>query len=417
MKKFISLLLVAMLLVPSAAFAEGFGLYEWSAAGSAMSQNYMFGENDPSVLAYNPAQITKIRGSYFQAGFSFVNPNIGLDYFKSGSQIGSGTTNYNPATVPSFYYVQDSKGSNFWWGIGAFARYGNAMDLDRRGPGRFDTIYAGVTSFTVQPTIAFKPHKKWSVALALDLNYAALKTKKGMYKADYNLDMGTLEIEGSTCNVGYVLSAMYDFNEKTSIAAVYRSRIHQQMKDADADVPDAYNGVPIHTKACGAVTLPDSITLGIGHKFNDRTRIEANAVWTNWATYDKLDLVFDDPLFGMVSTKTITNNWKAAWKLGLGVEHKLSNQWTVLAGYTWDQSPVPNDFVNLNLPTGNRHYLSAGFKYSPNPIMTFAFGYTYVIMGDRLITGHADENPNFDYVKAHNESSHNVFLSLTVKCR
>lgn len=33
-----------------------------------------FGENDPSVLGYNPAAITKLDGSYFSIGTTWVNP-------------------------------------------------------------------------------------------------------------------------------------------------------------------------------------------------------------------------------------------------------------------------------------------------------------------------------------------------------
>ena len=32
----------------------------------------------------------------------------------------------------------------------------------------------------------------------------------------------------------------------------------------------------------------------MGHKFNDRTRVELNAVWTNWETYNALNIYFDN---------------------------------------------------------------------------------------------------------------------------
>ena len=53
-KPLILLLLLLFALAPSAAFAEGLSIYEWSASGSGMAESYMFGENDPAVLAYNP---------------------------------------------------------------------------------------------------------------------------------------------------------------------------------------------------------------------------------------------------------------------------------------------------------------------------------------------------------------------------
>ena len=74
-KKLLALLSAAALAAcaSSAAFAEGFGVYEWSAAGTAMGEAYMFGEEDPSVLAYNPAadiRLPKVRKTLP----SFVRP-------------------------------------------------------------------------------------------------------------------------------------------------------------------------------------------------------------------------------------------------------------------------------------------------------------------------------------------------------
>ena len=76
-RKLLALLSAAALTAcaSSAAFAEGFGVYEWSAAGTAMGENYMFAEEDPAVLAYNPAQMTKLNGTYFSIGASMVNPD------------------------------------------------------------------------------------------------------------------------------------------------------------------------------------------------------------------------------------------------------------------------------------------------------------------------------------------------------
>ena len=44
-KKFLAtLILFFVLITPSAAFAEGFGIYEWSANGVGLADNNMFGE-------------------------------------------------------------------------------------------------------------------------------------------------------------------------------------------------------------------------------------------------------------------------------------------------------------------------------------------------------------------------------------
>ncbi len=105
------MLTLLALSIPAAAFAEGFGVYEWSAAGTAMGDNYMFGENDPSVLAYNPAQITKLNGSYLSIGTAWVNPATSVTFNGLKSSVlnrnnsDEWDNSYSPALIPYMYYA------------------------------------------------------------------------------------------------------------------------------------------------------------------------------------------------------------------------------------------------------------------------------------------------------------------------
>ena len=226
----------------SAAFAEGFGVYEWSAAGTAMGEAYMFGEEDPSVLAYNPAQITKLDGTYFSIGASLVNPDTKVLFRQLGPLVGGHGQNevweneYDPAVIPYMYYATKA-GKNSWWGIAMFSRFGNQIEYDDLWPGRYDTIFSGIKGFTVQPTYAFKIGDKLSAAVGLDINYVKLRMRKSLPGAALAPGMGIgdigTDLEGDTVNVGWLASLMYDFNEKTSLAVTYRSRIKHTMDDAD----------------------------------------------------------------------------------------------------------------------------------------------------------------------------------------
>ena len=59
-KKLLALAIGSMLLVPAVAGAEGFGIVEWSAEGTAMGGARMFADNDPAMIAYNPAHLVSI---------------------------------------------------------------------------------------------------------------------------------------------------------------------------------------------------------------------------------------------------------------------------------------------------------------------------------------------------------------------
>lgn len=418
------MLMLLALSVPTSAFAEGFGVYEWSAAGTAMGDNYMFGENDPSVLAYNPAQITKLNGTYLSVGTSWVNAATSVSFKNSILNRNNGNeldNEYSPAFVPYMYYATKA-GKNAWWGVAIFPRFGNQIEYDDLWPGRYDTIYSGIQGITFQPTYAFKINDKLSAAVGLDVNYIKLRMRKTVpaitgVASPFSLGDIDSDVEGNSTNIGWVASVMYDFTPKTSAAVVYRARVKHTM-DADAKFEGSLLTGPyrLDTQAHGTVTLPDSLSFGLGHKFNDRTRMEINATWTNWSTYNALNLYFDDAILGKTNKSESRKDWKAAWRIGIGIEHKLSEKWSILGGYVFDESPVPDDTMDFTVPTGDRHRGSIGFKYRPNANGELSFAYTAIWAGNRDVQSHA-YGYDFSSAYIHDGLTQVVSLGYTVKLK
>lgn len=420
-----AVLMAAMLLlsVSSSAFAEGFGVYEWSAAGTAMGDNYMFAEDDPAVLAYNPSAITKLDGSYISFGTSWINPATSISFTNGPLNAGRSSeydNSYSPAFTPYFYFTKKVS-SNGWFGLAAFPRFGNNIEYDDAWAGRYDTIFSGVKGITIQPTYAFKIGSKLSAAVGLDINYVGLKMRKDTPAmagaAGYLGDLQSL-IEGHSTNLGWVASLTYDFNEKTSAAITYRAKVKQTM-DADAAFYGRlamFGDYRLDTQAHGIVTLPDSVSIGIGHKFNDRTRMEINAIWTNWSTFNALNMTFDDKVLGMIDSTNSIKEWKAAWRIGIGFEHKLSDKWSLLCGYVFDQSPVPDERMDFMVPTGDRHRGSIGFKYRPTENSELAFAYTAIWAGNRNVSSQLN-GMDFTDAHIHDGLTQVVSLGYTIKLK
>ena len=427
-KKLLALAAAAVLSLPAAqaAFAEGFGVYEWSAAGTAMGEAYMFGEEDPSVLAYNPAQITKLDGTYFSIGASLVNPDTKVLCHGLGAlnqQWRNNTTwenEYDPAVIPYMYYATKA-GKNSWWGVAMFSRFGNQIEYDDLWPGRYDTIFSGIKGFTVQPTYAFKIGDKLSAAVGLDINYVKLRMRKASpnpLKITPDADIFT-DLEGDTINVGWLASLMYDFDDKTSLAVTYRSRIKHTMDDADMAMSGLEGFGVTGTGANGTVTLPDSVSIGLGHKFNDRTRVELNAVWTNWETYNALNVYFDNPILKRMNMGASLNekNWEACWRYGIGIEHKLSKQWSILAGYVFDESPIPDSTMDFTVPTGDRHRGSLGFKYRFKENHEIVFAYTGIWADSRNTQSRVGSQYDYQSSEIFDGFTQVISLGYTVKLK
>lgn len=403
---FFCLLLFVLILAPNAAFADGFAIYEWSAGGVAMGEAYMFAEGDPSLLAYNPAGITRLQGRWFSGGISYINPRGKVDFH--GAMAGGETWSNTeaPGYVPNLFYV-NQQNDKLWWGIGIFTRFGNSTEYEPTWPGRYNSYLAKVTGVTIQPTIAYKVTDKLSVAAAADINYIKLDLKRKIpYSKLFHVTGPDVDFELTGDNIawGWLLGINYDFTENTSFAAVYRSKITQDM-DADANF-----SVPLlNTGAHGSVTLPDSLTFGIGHKFNDKTRVELGATYTKWSTYDKLEITFDKNL----PKSTDVKDWKDVWRYQIGVEHKLNDTWSIMGGYAYDNSPMPDETMDFQVPTGDRQTLSIGFKKrSENTELAFAWGFMWI--KDRVVPGEKYSPVPTDYADVRDNTAHILSLSYTV---
>lgn len=131
--------------------------------------------------------------------------------------------------------------------------------------------------------------------MGAEINYVGLTMEK-------NLALGMpTHTKGESYALGWNAAANYAFDDKNEIGVVYRSRIKHSMEaDFNAyDVNLAALGGPqavmdISGDAYGKVTLPESWHIGYSHKFNDKTRVELNAVRTGWDTYENLDIMLSN---------------------------------------------------------------------------------------------------------------------------
>lgn len=186
--------------------------------------------------------------------------------------------------------------------------------------------------------------------------------------------------------MGWNAAANYAFDDKNEIGVVYRSRIKHSMEaDFNAyNIPNLNAGAygDLSGDAYGKVTLPESWHIGYSHKFNDRTRVELNAVRTGWDTYKNLDIMVSGTGNGLLDgLKANPKNWEDGWRYAIGIEHKLSDKYTLMAGYAYDESSIPYNGGDFMVPTGNRRTYSIGARYNDKD-QTVALALGWMDVGD-----------------------------------
>jgi long-chain fatty acid transport protein len=242
---------------------------------------------------------------------------------------------------------------------------------------------------------AKKLDSKWSTSLGAEVNYAWLQVDKTLPDAFGGSAGGKMQMEGESYALGWNAAANYAFDDKNEFGIVYRSAVNHSM---EANVRDSmmYKLLALHglsylpfTDAYGCVTLPESVMIGYGHKFNDKTRVELNGTWTRWSRFDKFNLTFSNPS-GQSYYHPDDRNWKDGWRYAIGIEHKLSDKYTLLAGMAHDERGIPDDTADFMVPTGERDTYTLGIQYHDKK-QTIAASFGYMDVGDMNMKGHASD--------------------------
>lgn len=391
--KVLALGILCALGLPQAAGAEGFAINEWSAEGVAMGGARMFAEGDAANVAYNPASITKVDGEAFKVSATYISPHGEYDLYKDNIHE-NGQNRVHFGFAPGTYYVKKLNDKD-WFGIGAFSRFAMVSEFERDSQVSTNAFLSRLNGLSVTPTFAHKFDDKWSAAVGAEINYVGLTMEKNAMPGP----SVPTHTKGESYALGWNAAANYAFDEKNEIGVVYRSRIKHSM---EADF-NAYTSMgTMSGDAYGEVTLPESWHIGYSHKFNDKTRVELNAVRTGWDTYKNLNIMLSNVGDGFDGPQNNPKNWEDGWRYAIGVEHKLSDKYTLMAGFAYDESSIPYDGGDFMVPTGNRKTYSIGARYNDKD-QTLAIALGWMDVGDlrfafregKDITGHAHTHDSF----------------------
>lgn len=416
-KNFLALGLAAALLAPQVAGAEGFAINEWSAEGVAMGGARMFAEDDAANVAYNPASITKVKGEVMKSSYTYLSPH-GSYKADIKESLKPGTNETIPA-YPEYghnkvhagwavgsYYVRQINDKE-WFGIGAFPRFAMVSEFERGSKISSNAFFSKLNGVSVTPTYAHKFDKKWSAAVGAEINYVGLELQKNSYDPRVQMNVGATQTEGESYALGWNAAANYAFDDKNEIGVVYRSRITHSL-EADFKMYPVI-GDKITADAYGVVTLPDSWDIGYNHKFDKKTRLELKATRTNWSTYDALNVYFDKPVFGKPNDLS-DKNWENGWRYAIGLEHNLSDKYTVMAGFAFDESSIPHDGGDFMVPTGLRRTYSIGARYNDKK-QTVAVALGWMDVGTLDFEGHPEKGDA--YSSAHAYDSFTKIASIS----
>jgi len=427
-RKGLSILLVvfSVFCTISTAHGSGFAIYTQGASTLGQGAATIAHTDDPSAIFWNPALINKLEGTQIQLGTTIIFPSR-----KFTSDFTRDTFKTEPDVFfPSTLFITHKFNDKISAGLGVFNPFGLATKWPDDWEGRYIATNSELTTFDINPVISYKisPYITFAAGLDFLLLDATLENKinlpflSAIFGLPFILPDGGQKFEGDGNGVGYNFGVLIEPHKDIAIGVSYRSEIDVDIDgDATFDMP---SGTPPFisllfpdTSANTDITLPQQVHVGVCYKGLYPLTFEVAARWEGWSTYDQLKIKFDKSVAGKTGTVE-KKDWKDTWSGSIGMKYQVSEPVAILAGYLYQDNPIPDETFEPAIPDANAHLFTVGTSIKHKQFkVDLAYGYQKLqnrnknndVGAESSIPGLLDARANGKY-KSH---LHMVGVSLT----
>lgn len=358
----------------SSAHAAAFYIQEQSVSGlgSAFAGTGALGE-DASVMFYNPAGMTELPGGQIMLGAHILKPSARMRDTGTRNANGFGANNngddggdpFDYEVIPNFYaaYPLADEG-RLWAGIGVTAPFGLSDDYGQDWFGRYDSTRSELVTIDVAPSIAWALSDAVSIGLGINIQYAEAELERAIPSPltaggpDPSTD-GLSNLSGDDISAGFNAGILLKPVEGTKVGLHYRSAISHELEGRllvtpPSDTPAAISNI----KGDAGLDLPDVATLSVAQDVTERLTLLGSLSRIGWNNFDSIPVDLETG-----TRLTTALNYEDTYAVAVGARYQASDQWTLRAGYQFDETPSIDGFRTTAIPDGDRQWFTAGASY------------------------------------------------------
>lgn len=378
-------IILASVVASSVLMAGGYKIPESSVNAVALSAANVAHSTSADAAYYNPANMIfmsdnhemELDVTYISLEASNYKGDVGAT---TGENIDSEAETFY---IPTIHYVSKKIGE---------ARVGFSMvtpgGLTKRwsvAPAQASAEEFSLQTVELSPTVALPVGKDMAIAAGIRVVHSS-----GVIKASLSPAMKQ-DMEADSIDFGYNLAFAYKPNKNLDVGVTYRSQINL----TEEGTANLFYTTIVADKTYDAsvtVPIPAALNIAAAYTFASDTTVEFVYERTFWSAYKDLDFDFNDPyaegVFGTVKTK----DWKDTNSFRLGLTH-VAGDATIMAGFVYDESPIPAKTLGFELPGSDSMAVSLGGRYAINKSIDLALAGLYSMHEERTITA-ADANDN-----------------------
>lgn len=349
----------AVLSLASNALADG---YRNPPPGPALgrSGNATAWVDDPTAILYNPANLADAREAASLISLSLARTRI--DWSLPGGPSASSRSEWQ--ALPNAFVAWPIENSPWTAGVGLTTPFGQSVEWPKDNPFRYESPYfAQIAMLNLTPAAARRISPAVAMGAGLDLYLSAIEFKQrvpwGRLPVFPAIPDGEIRATGEGAALGGRIGATWDFAPHHRLAVSYRSRFR-----VNYDGDFRARGLPAPLDAgtrdfSTRVRYPDILAAGYGVRLTETWRAEIQVERLLGSVNKEQPVDVEAPYDALVPAR-IPNRWEDTWTFGAGTDWEFSPGWTLRAGYTYMESPVPDETVSPLLPDSDRHTFAAG---------------------------------------------------------
>ncbi|MDG6449361.1 outer membrane protein transport protein [Glaesserella parasuis] len=358
------------------ASAAAFQLAEISTSGLGMAYagNAAVADN-ASIVATNPALMTKFKQVEISAGGIYVDANVDVEGSFNGRAIPSSATgNANAkdiipsAIVPNLYVVAPIS-ERFAVGGGVNVNYGLKSEFEK-------TYSAGVLAGKTELSAV-----NYNFSSAYDLGYgfsfgAGLNAVHA--KATLERHFGALNpmaptatasrLKGDKWGFGWNVGLSYDINENNRLGVAYHSPVDLRFKGKYVGTQSANVEIPGRLN----LELPAYWEISGYHKLTEKLAVQYSYKKTHWNSFQELRATDSNGRVLLQKDEKFNNNSRIA----LGMSYDVIEALTLRAGIAYDES-ASVAHPSISIPDTDRTWytLGATYRFTPNLSVDLAYAH------------------------------------------
>ncbi|MDP0336412.1 porin [Glaesserella parasuis] len=365
------------------ASAAAFQLAEVSTSGLGMAYagNAAVADN-ASVVATNPALMTKFKQVEVSVGGVYVDPDVDVEgSFGTKTTVNGNVIASSPvsdanakdiipsAIVPNLYVVAPVS-ERFAVGGGVNVNYG----LKSEFPTNYSAgVFAGKTELTaVNYNLSGAYDLGYGFSFGVGLNAVHAKATLERHFGALNPMAPTAtasRLKGDKWGFGWNVGLAYDINENNRLGVAYHSPVDLRFKGKYVGTQSTNVEIPGRLN----LELPAYWEISGYHKLTEKLAVQYSYKKTHWNSFQELRAIDNNGKVLLQKDEKFNNNSRIA----LGVSYDVIEALTLRAGIAYDES-ASVAHPSISIPDTDRTWYTLGATYRFTPSLSVDLAYAHL---------------------------------------